>query len=128
ALSTPKQLLTGFEVFEYPGRYTQTGAGEKLAKRRLETLQVSGARFEGVTNARGVTAGQAFTLREHPQSELNIEYLVYSTHFRVVSHARQSEASIGAHGDVMRASLTALDASRPFHPPQRTPKPRMTGV
>jgi type VI secretion system secreted protein VgrG len=128
ALSAPKQLITELEVFDYPGGYTATGTGEKLSKRRLERLQVSGARFEGVTNARGVTAGQAFTLKEHPQSELDIEYLVYSVQFRIASHARQSELSIASHGDVMRASLTALDASRPFHPPQRTPKPKMTGL
>lgn len=126
--STPAQVIQGIDVYQYPGGYIDPEIGQELAKRRLQTLQVQGARFEGETNVRGVTAGQAFTLQGHPQAGLNIEYFVYSVQFRIVSHALASSEAISAHGDVFRATVVALQGEAEFFPPLRTPKPYMSGV
>ncbi|HTV22642.1 MAG TPA: type VI secretion system tip protein TssI/VgrG [Polyangiaceae bacterium] len=124
----PEQVMKEVEVFDFPGGYIENPPGEELAKRRLATLQVAGRRYEGQTNARGITAGQLFTMTNNPQLDLNKQYFVYSVHFQILSHARTSDKSITAHGDVMRASFVALDAARPFHPAPRTPKPSMAGI
>jgi type VI secretion system secreted protein VgrG len=128
ANSTPKQIITHLEAFDFPGGYTENKPGEDLAGRRLATLQVAAGRFEGQTNARGITAGQLFKLDGHSQLDLNVQYFVYSVHFQILGHARTSEAGISAHGDVMRASVVALAADKPFHPMPRTPKPSMAGI
>jgi type VI secretion system secreted protein VgrG len=123
----PAQLIKDLEAYDFPGGYTDVGEGEKIARRRLETLQVPASRFEGHGNVRGVTAGQAFTLEKHPATDFNKEYLVYSAQFQVLSHARES-GGIGGGGDVMAATIVALDAAKRFRPVPRTPKPNMTGV
>jgi type VI secretion system secreted protein VgrG len=128
AESKIKQVITHLECFDYPGGYAEPKPGEQLAGRRLATLQVGGGRFEGQTNARGISAGQLFKLEGNPQAELNVQYFVYSVNFQILTHARTSEASISGHGDVMRASLVALAADKAFHPMPRTPKPTMAGI
>jgi len=126
--SAPAQVIHGIDVYDYPGGYLDPTIGQDLAKRRLQTLQVQGARFEGETNVRGVTAGQVFTLQGHPQGGLNIEYFVHSVQFNIVSHALTSSSAIAAHGDVLRATVVALHGEAPFFPPLRALKPVMSGV
>ena len=124
----PVQAIKHLEAYDYPAGYFDPGQGEPLATRRLETLQVPGARFEGTTNARVVGAGMVFSLAEHPFKAFNMQYLVYAAQFQIVSHTAQSGVAVAADGDVMRASLVALEKARPFHPSRRTPKPAMPGV
>lgn len=128
AQSDPGQVIKHLEAFDYPGTYFDIGDGPALATRRLQTLQVGGARFEGTTNVRAVSAGQIFTLAEHPFSAFNRGYFVHSAQFQIVGHALTSSSGIAAGGDVMQASILALDTSRPFYPQPRTPKPTMTGI
>jgi type VI secretion system secreted protein VgrG len=120
-------VLGEFEVFHYPGGYVDPEVGRTVARRRLEALQVAGERFESRGNARGVGAGQQFTLTGHPLKELNKQYLVFSTAFQIRTHDHQSGASV-AGNDVMRFSMVALDRSKPFRPASSTPKPRILGV
>jgi len=119
--------LGSYEVFHYPGGYVDLEVGRVFARRRLEALQVGGERFEAQGNARGVGAGQQFTLSEHPLEDLNKQYLVYSTGFQIRTHDHQSGASIPG-ADVMRFNMVALDRAKPFRPALRTPKPRILGV
>lgn len=128
AVSPPPQVIKHIEAFDYPGTYFDLGRGPEVAKRRLQTLQVGSARFEGTTNVRMLSAGQLFKLADHPVAAFNREYLVHTTQFQIVSHGQASGAGVAVGGDVMRASIVALDSSRPFHPIPRTPKPTMTGV
>jgi type VI secretion system secreted protein VgrG len=119
--------LGDYEVFHFPGGYVSMEVGRVFARRRLESLQVAGERFEVRGNARGVGAGQQFTLAGHPLKDLNKQYLVYSTGFQIRTHDHQSGASIPG-SDVMRFNMVALDRAKPFRPALRTPKPRILGV
>lgn len=124
----PTQLIQDLEAYDFPGGYVDAGEGQKIARRRLETLQVGSARFEGRGNVRGVTAGQLFTLEKHTTPAFNMDYFVYSIQFQIVSHAHESGGGIASAGDVMASTIVALDAARAFRPLPRTPKPNMTGV
>lgn len=124
----PMQAIKHLEVYDYPAGYFDPGQGEPLATRRLETLQVPGVRYEGTTNARVVGAGMVFSLAEHPFKAFNMQYLIYAARFQIVSHTARSGAPVSAGGDVMRASLVALESARPYHPVPRTPKPAMPSV
>jgi type VI secretion system secreted protein VgrG len=123
----PAQLIQDLEAYDFPGGYREIGEGEKIASRRLEALQVPATRFEGRGNVRGVTAGQLFTLEKHTTTAFNMDYVVYSVQFQILSHAQESGGLAGG-GDVMAASIVALDAAKPYRPVPRTPKPNMTGV
>lgn len=124
----PAQAIKHLEAYDYPAGYFDRGLGEPLATRRLETLQVRGVRYEGTTNVRVVGAGMVFSLAEHPFKAFNMQYLVYAAQFQIVSHAAMSGGGFSPGGDVMRASLIALEKARPFHPVPRTPKPMMPSV
>jgi type VI secretion system secreted protein VgrG len=56
----------GYQVYDYPGIYLETGAGNAVAKRRLQELQSTRRRAEGRANARGMLAGALLTLEQHP--------------------------------------------------------------
>jgi type VI secretion system secreted protein VgrG len=127
AVLPPAQLIKELEAFDFPGGYVDPALGEKVARKRLEALQVASGRFEGRGNVRGVTAGQLFTLEKHPATSLDIEYFVYAVYLNIVSHAHES-GGVESAGDVLSTSIVALDAAKPFRPLQRTPKPSMTGV
>jgi len=125
---TPKQAIPHLEVYDYPAGFFESGKGEPLAARRLETLQVRNVRYEGTSNVRMIGAGMVFSLAEHPFKAFNMQYLIYAAQFQIVSHASTSVSNINPGGDVMRVSFIALERARPFHPTPRTPKPTMPGV
>jgi type VI secretion system secreted protein VgrG len=124
----PAQAIKHLEVYDYPAAYFEPGQGEPLARRRLETLQVRGVRYEGTTNVRTVGAGMVFSLSEHPFKAFNVEYLIYAAQFQIASHAPTSGPAISIGGDVMRSSVIALEKKRPFYPTLRTPKPAMPSI
>jgi type VI secretion system secreted protein VgrG len=124
----PEQVIKHIEAYDYPAGYFEPGLGQAVATRRLQTLQVRGARFEGSTNVRTVGAGMMFKLKEHPVKAFNDDYLVSAAQFQIVSHAPTSRTSTASGGDIMRATLLAVQKLRPFFPIPRTPKPAMPGV
>ena len=65
-----------YEMFDYPGKYSSAGAGNALARARMESLHGQCETVSASTDARGLHPGGMFTLAEHPREDLNREYLV----------------------------------------------------
>jgi type VI secretion system secreted protein VgrG len=117
------------EVYEFPGGYQELSTGSHLAKLRLEEQRALAERFEGSSNARGLTAGHTFTLAEHPIDALNQKYLVVAA-----SHRGHRPELAGFEGqpdhtdrDIYRNEIRAIRASVPFRPPRQTSRPRIPG-
>lgn len=114
-----------FEVFDYPGRFLETGDGERLAKVRIEQQQSRHKRATGLADHRGLQVGQTFNLTEHPRDAYNAEYVVLETQIEISS----------AEIEVMRADaenrfdveFVAFPADDPFRPLQLTPKSVVRG-
>jgi type VI secretion system secreted protein VgrG len=115
-----------FEVFDYPGTYTQVSQGEDYARLRLEELNVEHARADGQSNARGVGVGCLFTLADHPVESQNAEYLVISARSELRTHDPRSGAEIPDE-DVYRCTFSVIESSRPFRTARTTRKPLVTG-
>jgi type VI secretion system secreted protein VgrG len=57
--------MTDLELYDYPGRYTESGAGSSLARRRMEAEEVDYDRVLGRSKCRSYRPGCKFTVEEH---------------------------------------------------------------
>ncbi len=115
-----------FEIYDYPGEYTESSDGEKYARKRIEELQ---AQYEVATagsDARGICTGCTFTLSEHPRDDRNKEYLITSANYNIDAGEFYSGGQGGGEF-VYACSFTAIDATQPFRALRITPKPSIPG-
>ena len=125
--SAPKgHPLAGLEVFDFQGDYTETSQGEGYARIRLEESQADFEIASAAGNARGLTCGSLFTLKEHPRTDQNREYLIVSTSYRLQSDDYGSVDAAPA-GPVFQCTLSAMDSKVPYRPRRVTPKPVVQG-
>ena len=67
---------SGYEYFDFPGRYTEIGVGENLARSRIEEEHAHFERCDGSGNVRGLAVGYLFKLTDQPREDQNREYLL----------------------------------------------------
>ena len=118
-----------YEQYDYPGEYTESVDGDKWVYNRMEELHTHSLYSEGGGNARGLTTGTLFKLRNYPKlskTDQNKEYLVASTSFQLQSDAFFSSSG-GGDGDDCRCFFQAIDSQQPFKPQRLTPKPIVQG-
>jgi type VI secretion system secreted protein VgrG len=126
-LSAPNDhAQANFEIFDYPGAYTQVRAGEDYAKIRLEERHVDYAGAHGRTNARPFAVGNFFTLAEHPVEDQNREYLIVSAHHEMRTHDPRSGAELPEE-EVHRCDFSVIESSRPFRPARLSKAPIVHG-
>ena len=117
-------MNAGFEFYDYPGEYTETGWGDKYAKMRIEELH---CRFESIschTEQRTVQAGFKFKLMHHPVAAQNREYLVIGHRFDAVNNLSASSAGAGAS---YSCQMSVIPASTQYRAARQTPKPSIAG-
>ncbi len=106
---------------------TETEA-EHLAQVRAEAFICRKTRYYGESGICGLTAGYTFSLGGHPNDKYNdIDYLVVEvTHegqFLDQNASDNSETS-----PIYNNTFVAIEASIPWRPPVKTPKPRFFGT
>lgn len=115
-----------FEVYDYPGDYTEYSHGETYARRRVEELQVQHELVHAQSMAQGVCAGCLFTLEGHPRADQNREYLVTAVTCQVVEDPYASSRQ--AHKEAFfNCRLTALNSETPYRAARTTPRPVVQG-
>jgi type VI secretion system secreted protein VgrG len=122
--------LGELEIYDYPGRYDETGAGAARSRTRLEELRVSAETGAGTSTSRRLAPGQVFELLDHPVDGFNGEYLILS----VSHHGWQPEA---LHSPFLSAeqrdrrryesTFVCLRKGVPFRPERKTPRPTVPG-
>ncbi|MDH4240104.1 MAG: type VI secretion system tip protein VgrG [Phycisphaerae bacterium] len=115
-----------FEIYDYPGEYTESKDGEEYAKKRIEELH---AQYEVVTaqsDVRGICTGCTFTLTEHPRDDQNRKYLITSANYSAHSDILQTGGGGGIEA-AYSCSFTAIDAKQQFRSLRITPKPSIPG-
>lgn len=95
-----------YEVYDYPGRFSDTGRGEALARVRAEAFSSECHRSRGVANVRTMACGHRFTMTNHPRSGSNREYLVVEA-----IHQMQIETDFdfGELGETVLGERVTLD-------------------
>jgi type VI secretion system secreted protein VgrG len=117
--------LASYEVFDYPGEYTEPGDGVAYAKVRAEEQQAGYKLVNGDSDARGMTCGSTFTVSGLPDEAQNGEYLLTSTNIYV-----EEGVQVGAQerGDGhYSCHFQAMPTAEIFRPSRTTPKPMVYG-
>lgn len=114
-----------FELYDYPGWYTELGEGNRVAKARVEEqhAQYEVARARG--DVRGLTVGARFKLTEFPRADQEREYVVQSAYY----HAETDEFGTGQSSgeQLYQCGFTAIPSTVPYRTPRTTPKPLISG-
>jgi type VI secretion system secreted protein VgrG len=102
-------------IYEYPGGFLKTDAGETRANRRIEAHEHPSKTLRGEGHVRAFAAGYKFDLKEHYRADANATYVL-----RRVSHAATQEEYTN--------SFEAFPVAVPFRPPRATPRPVIAGL
>src|SRR6185312_337226 len=70
-----------YEVYDFPAEaeVLNSGGVERVAKLRVQELQVPQLVARGSGDAAGLAAGHVFKLTGHPRNSLDMQYLITST-------------------------------------------------
>jgi type VI secretion system secreted protein VgrG len=115
----------GYEDYDYPGEYLQSGEGDKEVRVRLEAHHAQREVADASGDARGLGVGSTFTLEGFQRADQNKEYLVVRATYDIQVNADESGVSTG--GAAYRCQLGVIDATRPFRAARSTPRPLVEG-
>lgn len=123
--ATPTAFEAGgnrsFEIYDYPGRYQESGHGDQLGRLRMEQHEATKRLVNGRGTCRDFTAGFCFDLSGHKREDLNTNYLLVQ-----VWHSVQA-GEFDSGGLAYTNTFTTIRSDVPFRPAQRTPKPFIRG-
>ena len=117
------------EIFEFPGGYDATAAGDRRAKARIEARRLQGWAGGGKSVCQRLTPGYRFQLGEHPRDDLNREYLVTEVHHEGYEAQALEEYAV-AQGDEpkYRNEFRCVPSDVAFRPERSTPRPYVRGT
>lgn len=111
------------EIYDYPGKYTNTTAGERYASLRLESLASLGEVVRGTGNCRTFQSGQLFAIADYFKDNSNKKCLLLS-----VGHTgRGGGYRSGADQAHYSNQFECIPAEVPFRPFRKTEKPIVRG-
>ncbi len=114
-----------FEIFDYPGRYTQRDRGEGVSSRLIGAHEKGQNTTSAASSARTLQPAGRFQLEAPPVDSENQKYVIVS----VVHHATDpSFDSVGKGAPKYQNTFTCLPANVDFVPEQRSEKPIIPGM
>ena len=114
------------EIYEHPGGYINSKAGERYARIRMEQEQALRRQGEGHSNCRRLNPAFRFTLKEHYNQQLNTTYLLT----KVSHHGSQPQAleeHAGGEGSGYSNSFSCIPADTAFRKHSKAKKPTVKG-
>ncbi|HUT32673.1 MAG TPA: type VI secretion system tip protein VgrG [Planctomycetota bacterium] len=121
---TRTHAASEFEIYNFPGQYTEFADGESYARIRIEEFGAQHEIASGSGDTRGVCTGCKFELEDYPRQDQCREYLVTSASLNAQS---DEFVSGGGTGSFFDCSFTAIPADKQYRPARVTPKPLMQG-
>ena len=117
------------EIYDYPARYGEPGAGKALAKIRLEELRARVKVMTGSSNCRRLLTGYTFELAEHPAGDFNRSYLLLSVrHVGRQPEVLTVEQAMADSKEGYHNEFLCMPAEVPYRPPRSTPRPVIAGA
>jgi type VI secretion system secreted protein VgrG len=123
--TTRSSAASDFEIFDFPGDYTEVSDGNSYAKVRIQELQANYETLRGQASAHGIATGYTFTLADHPRQDQNREYLVVAADYHIDIGLVESGSSSAE--DHYSCSFTAMSTDEVFRSARLTPKPLIQG-
>ncbi|MCX7514336.1 type VI secretion system tip protein TssI/VgrG [Frateuria sp. STR12] len=116
----------GPELFDFPGEHQEPAVGKHYAQIRAEALSASRSHCNGATSACGIAIGGLFTLRDHPRSDQNREYLVIATAMQL--HGGDYASGGAGAAPSFSCNFQAIESNRPFRSLPSAAKPVVMGL
>ena len=123
-MQKPAQEL---EIYDPIGGYVEPEEGERYARVRLEGLTAESRTIAGQANQPFMAAGSTITLKNHPDSVQNRDWLILRTYFHLKEAPGTSAGGVAIWEHQIRLRFTAIPASIQYRAPRVTPIPRATG-
>lgn len=115
--------ISKFELFEFPGGYTATGAGNSRIALRMEEEEVGYDTVRGTSRCSSFNPGGKFALSGHPLDDGNSFAFLSVTHSAVEPHIPGIRDGRGEYSN----SFECIPADRVFRPTRVTPRPMAVG-
>jgi type VI secretion system secreted protein VgrG len=116
--------LASYEWYDFPGRYRETGEGERYARARVDEFHSEFDRAAAECNVREIAVGRLFTLSPAPRPDQERQYLIVSAQYDLRDNAYESSTEEPA---TYHCSFTALQSGQQFRSARITPRPVMPG-
>jgi type VI secretion system secreted protein VgrG len=113
-----------YEIYDFPGGYTELGDGEHYAQMRMDALQSGHELVSGMGEVRNAALGHTFSLTHHKRGDQNRAYLITAVDYNAQDNDYESDGSGAYH---FSASVQALPTAETYRPKRLTPKPHTTG-
>jgi type VI secretion system secreted protein VgrG len=113
-----------YEIYDFPGGYTELADGEHYSKVRMQALQHQQELVTGGGHVRGIAPGYLFTLTNQKRSDQNRKYLITACDYAMRDNQYEADGS-GSYD--FQAQMMAIPASEHYRPKRLTPKPHTTG-
>lgn len=124
--SGKEQSESQYEVYDYPGKYTDPSEGNRFVKVRLEATQALDHRRYAAGDAMSLFPGGLTTLQKHPEGGENQKYLVLrASHSFGVEDYRTGGGGGGER--IYHGHYQFLPADVTFRSPLVTPRPVIHG-
>ena len=118
-----------YEIYDYPGEYSEKSDGQSDAKIRQEEEEVQHNVVNGTSLCRTFTPGHKFKLMNHPDEDAVSEHKISYVLTSVEHTASQPGADTGLQGHSEYTNrFTCIPESVQFRPARITPKPVISGV
>ncbi|MBE4965546.1 type VI secretion system Vgr family protein [Enterobacter cloacae complex sp. P24RS] len=111
------------DVYDWPGRFVETGHAEFYARIRQERWQVEHQQIQATATAAGIAPGHIFTLTNAPFFSDNGEYLVTAAGY----HFEENRYASGEGETIHRTDFSVIPAAVSYRPAQSTAWPRTYG-
>ena len=122
-----EHAVPDFEIYDYPGEFTEFDDGESYARVRIEEIQSQFEVVRAETEARGICPGFKFELTDHPREDQCREYLVTSASYRMELDEFDAVGEPAGRGPIYSSSFTGISTEESFRPARLTPKPVIQG-
>jgi type VI secretion system secreted protein VgrG len=116
-----------WEMYDYPGEFSKRADGDRVARARLEELQMPQLVARGKSNCRAFGSGFKFSLTDHYRKDLNQEYVITALHH---SSEHAVNFTSGQESDTTPTytnTFECVPALTPIRPARQTPIPVVQG-
>ncbi len=114
------------EIYDYPGKFLDTGTGVKLAGVRLDQAQSLHETIEANGTVRGIGVGNIFAIDGPLSIEAKRQFLVVKAHYEIHGRHPDSREQDNSEG-FFHCSITAVSCEILFRPARVTPTPVIQG-
>ena len=121
-----KHEIADFEIYDYPGEYSETDDGEKYVQARMEELGCQYEQAEGESGVRELTTGYKFKLKGYTRDDQDREYLITRASHSIHSDVHGTDG--GSRGDPYNNRFLVIKSNTPYRASRITPKPIIQGT